>query len=113
MDKIFFVDLGVRNMIVSNFSPLDSRGDVGQLWENFLLSERRKKLAYQKELANTFFWRTYSGAELDYVEESNGQLHGFEFKWGAKAGKAPTSWLENYPTATYTCINRDNFLDFI
>jgi uncharacterized protein len=112
-DKIFFYDLGVRNSIINNFSPIEDRVDIGQLWENFLLLERRKKIAFNQWYRATYFWRTYTGAELDYIEEYDGVLNGFEFKWGSKIPKVPKSWIENYSNATFEYINRENFLDFI
>lgn len=113
MDKIFFYDLGIRNALIENFTPIHSRNDIGQLWENFLIAERRKKMEYQRLYANTYFWRTYSGAELDYLEERGGQLFGFEFKWKSARRKAPAAWLETYDNASYQLVNRDNFLEFV
>ena len=113
MDKIYFYDLGVRNALIENFNPLDSREDTGSMWENFLLVERRKKMEYERIFANTYFWRTYSGAELDYIEERDGNLYGFEFKWKPKKGKAPATWLETYQNASYQLINRESFASFI
>ncbi len=112
-DKIFFYDLGIRNAIINNFSPLEYRTDVGQLWENFLIVERQKKVTYSSQNRNIYFWRTYTGAELDYVEEYDGKLSGFEFKWGAKKPKSPKSWIETYKNASFEYINRENFLAFI
>ena len=85
MNKIYFFDTGVRNAIIENFSPVHLRNDVGALWENFLISERLKKSEYDGLYANRYFWRTHSGAELDYVEERNGKLIGYEFKWKSKS----------------------------
>ena len=82
--KIFFYDLGIRNTLIDNMNRLSRRNDTGQLWENFLIIERLKTLSYRKRLANRYFWRTYTGAEIDYVEESGGRLHGFEFTLGGK-----------------------------
>ena len=112
MNKIYFYDLGVRNNLINNFNPLALRNDVGQLWENFLVVERLKRNHYQRNRVNTYFWRTYTGAELDYVEEANGLLFGYEIKWG-KSAKAPASWLSTYANAQFECITRDNFLEYI
>ncbi|MCB0554774.1 MAG: ATP-binding protein [Phaeodactylibacter sp.] len=112
MNKIYFHDLGVRNNLINNYNPLALRTDTGALWENFLIVERMKKIKYARELVNSYFWRTYTGVELDYVEETGGMLYGFEMKWN-KSAKAPATWLENYPNAQYACINRDNFVDFV
>jgi predicted AAA+ superfamily ATPase len=112
MDKIYFYDLGIRNTIINNLNPLKYRDDSGKLWENFLICERKKLLAYQSILANTYFWRTYTGAELDYVEEMQDMLNGYEFKFGKCKQKAPRAWQETYPESTYQCINQDNYFNF-
>lgn len=112
-DKIFFWDLGVRNALIENFSPLASRDDNGKLWENFLIVERIKTQSYRLERSNRYFWRTYTGAELDYVEERDGILSGFEFKFSQKTAKAPQAWLETYAHSTFLTVNRDNYLDFL
>jgi len=113
MDKVFFYDIGIRNAIVENFNELAHRNDTGQLWENFLISERIKSTTYHRQPGNRYFWRTYTGAALDYVEEREGQLYGFKFKWGKKTAKAPRSWLETYPEANFRLINRESYLNFL
>jgi uncharacterized protein len=113
MDKFYFYDLGIRNLVINNFNPVNLRNDIGQLWENYVISERKKKLSYDNDFASCYFWRTYTGAELDYVEEKNNILSGHEIKYRKKKFKAPKSWLETYPNSTYTLINKDNFHDFV
>ncbi len=113
MDKIYFYDLGVRNALIENYNILSTRNDIGQLWENFLLSERMKKMAYEKAFANRYFWRTHSGAELDYVEEKDDQLFGFKFKWKTKKVRPPKTWLETYDNASFQVINPENFMAFL
>lgn len=113
MDKVYFYDLGIRNAILNNFSPLAARNDTGALWENFLVVERRKRNAYAPSPALPYYWRTYTGAELDYVEDLDGQLAGFEFKLTKKAPQAPASWVANYPGASYAGVSRENYLDFV
>jgi len=112
-DKIYFFDLGIRNMVIDNFKPLNQRNDVGALWENFLVIERMKRLAYSRMHSQTYFWRTYTGAELDYVEDRGGKLFGYEFKYGGKPARCPIAWSQTYPDSGYELINRDNYLDFI
>jgi len=110
--KIFFYDTGVRNAIIRNFNPLDIRSDTGGLWENFLISERIKKLAYENSLVNSYFWRTKQQQEIDYVEELSGTITGYEFKWNPKAkAKFPKSFMEAYD-ASIEVIRRDNFREF-
>ncbi|MDD5091787.1 MAG: DUF4143 domain-containing protein, partial [Candidatus Wallbacteria bacterium] len=112
-DKIFFYDLGIRNMVIGNFNTLSRRNDAGALWENLLIVERLKKLSAARIRARAYFWRTYTGAELDYLEEHNGELRGYEFKYGAKRVRCPASWSQVYPGASCDLINRENYLDFI
>ena len=113
MNKIYFYDTGIRNMLIENFNPLEYRQDTGFLWENFLMAERIKKMAYTPIFGSIYFWRTYGGAELDFVEERDGKLFGYEFKWKSSKAKAPVSWVETYENASFQVINRDNFLEFI
>jgi uncharacterized protein len=110
-NKIYFYDLGVRNALINNFNPLELRNDVGALWENFLILERLKYRHINFLSANQFFWKTYDGAEIDLVEERQGKLYGYEFKWGKKR-TAPKSWL-SYSHAQYKEINKENFADFL
>jgi len=113
MSKVYFYDTGIRNMLVDNFNPLLLRHDTGALWENFLMAERIKKTQYAQNYSSKYFWRTYSGSELDYVEDRAGQLNGFEFKWKAGKRKPPAIWLDTYHNSTYQLVNRDNFLEFV
>ena len=111
--KYYFYDNGIRNALISNFNPLSIRNDTGMLWENFLFMERMKKRSYTNMHANTFFWRTYDQKEIDLIEERDGKLFGYEFKWGTKKIKAPRKWTEEYPEAEFNVINQDNYLEFI
>jgi len=113
MDKIFFYDLGIRNILIDNLKPLKDRDDSGLLWENFLILERMKLNEDKRILFSDYFWRTHTGAELDYVEEKNGILYGFEFKSGKKVSKVPAGWLKAYPNSEFECINKNNYFDFI
>lgn len=111
--KIYFYDNGIRNMIINNLNPIDSRSDKGALWENFLISERIKIQNYHEHFSNNYFWRTIQRQEIDFIEEKNGNINAFEFKW--KSGgrnKIPKSFLENYQ-ATGKVIDKDNFREFI
>lgn len=111
-DKIYFWDLGVRNCIIQNFSSLATRNDVGEMWENLIVTERLKYLSNNQINSNSFFWRTYTGAEIDYIEEKNGELFAYEIKYSKARNKAPQTWTENYGN-NFKCITRDNFWEFI
>lgn len=112
--RFYFLDNGVRNAVINNFNPIEQRNDLGQLWENYLFVERMKLTSYRRIHANIFFWRTYDRKEIDYVEERDGMLHGFEFKWSARQKvKEPKEWRATYPNATYTVVHGENFLDFV
>ena len=112
-DKIYFYDLGVRNILINNLNDLADRNDVGQLWENFLMVERKKRNEYFVDLPSGYFWRTYTGAEIDYIEETGGKLKGFEFKYKDKKIKAPKTWLETYKNSSFKTITPANYLEFI
>jgi predicted AAA+ superfamily ATPase len=111
--RYFFWDTGVRNALINNFNYLASRDDTGMLWENFLTIERLKKQTYHSLYSNNYFWRTYEHQEIDWVEDRQGKLFGYEFKWGRKKVKAPSSWVKAYPDSEFHLINRENFTDFI
>jgi uncharacterized protein len=112
--KIYFYDNGVRNAILGNFSPVDSRTDFGMLWENFFISERMKFLHYNKIYAKRYFWRTTQQQEIDYLEECDGKLTAYEIKWNPiKKVHIPSTFTGNYPEAAFHHITRDNFWGFL
>lgn len=111
--RYYFWDNGIRNAVINNFNPLHFRDDVGMLWENFLFIEREKKRSYSGTAANAYFWRTYDRKEIDLIEEYDGGLHGYEFKWGQKKTKVKKAWIEAYPEASLDTVDRSNFLDFL
>lgn len=113
-NRWYFYDNGIRNAIIANFSRLDSRTDVGALWENYLASERIKNQNYTQKTVSNYFWRTYDQQELDRLEEENGILRGYEFKWNEnRKAKIPTAFAKGYPEASFEVINKQNYLDFI
>lgn len=111
--KYYFYDNGVRNGIIMQFNSLDMRNDTGQLWENFLMSERLKYLHYKRIFANRYFWRTYQQKELDYIEEINGKLYAYEYKFSKKEAKIPSEFQKVYEVEKFKTINKDNYLDFV
>lgn len=114
--KLFFWDLGIRNAVIGNFSPLESRTDSGALWENFIISERMKIKGYDTtSFARSYFWRTKDQSEIDYMEEEDGAMKAFEFKWNpSKSGaKCPPSFSTAYPEASFKVITPDNIEEFL
>lgn len=113
--KIYFYDLGIRNAILNNFAPLEMRSDAGALWENFFIMERMKYNHYADRAVNTYFWRTSDKQEIDYIEESNGELHLFEMKWNTKkqTTKFPNQFLTTYSPAHTDIITPDNYLSYL
>lgn len=111
--RYYFYDNGIRNAVINNFNPLQRRDDTGMLWENYLVSERLKKQSYERLHANNYFWRTYDQKELDWVEEREGRLYGYEFKYRANRAKPPKGWLETYDNAEFDLIHKGNYLQFI
>jgi uncharacterized protein len=112
--KIYFYDNGVRNTIINNFAPVEQRNDIGALWENFVISERKKQQAYNGFYGNSYFWRNTSGSEIDYIEEHDGKITASEFKWSPKA-KAGFSkiFIETYHPAEVKVIHRDNYWEWL
>ncbi|OHD54683.1 MAG: ATPase [Spirochaetes bacterium GWF1_51_8] len=111
--KIYFYDNGIRNAVIKNFNPLALRQDTGALWENFLVAERKKRNEYSGIWSNHYFWRNTSQQEIDYIEEMDGKMSGFEFKWGQNKLKTPRVFLEAYPGSDIRIITRENYRDFI
>jgi uncharacterized protein len=112
-DKSYFRDLGVRNAAIDNLKPLTERDNVGALWENFVLAERLKWLHYHQTLASLYFWRTYTGAEIDIIEEREGGLYAYECKWNKSHGRMPTSFLAAYPGASFEVITRESYRAYL
>ena len=110
--KIYFMDNGIRNAVIDDFRPFALRQDVGALWENYLIGERIRRSNNSGIVAHYYFWRTYTGQEIDLIEEIDHQLHAFEFKWGERMPQAPSAFANAYPDATYQVVNRTNYLGF-
>ncbi len=113
--RYYFFDNGVRNSLIQNFNPLSLRNDTGQLWENYLVVERRKANQAAHRAANTYFWRTYDQKEIDCIEERGGKLYGYEFKWQSGDIRRATrsEFLEAYPGSDLTTVSRENFEAFL
>lgn len=113
--KIFFWDLGIRNAVIGNLTQIENRQDVGALWENFVIAERMKMLAYNGSFAQTYFWRTKQQQEIDYLEEEDGKIKAFEFKWNPNkaAAKCPVSFLKAYQNPEFKVITPRNVDEFL
>ena len=112
--KIYFYDNGIRNAIINSFNILELRDDVGKLWENFLISERMKTQFYHRKFYSSYFWRTHAQQEIDYVEEENGKLFAYEFKWNEKKNvRFPNNFTEAYNPDIEKVINPSNFHEFV
>lgn len=111
--KYYFYDNGIRNAIVFNFNPLNVRDDVGKLWENFMVTERLKTQEYKGIHANNFFWRTWDKQEVDWLEEKEGNLFGYEFKYSSQKSKGCASFMKSYPEAKLQLITSQNYSNFV
>jgi hypothetical protein len=112
--KVFFYDNGVGNAILNNFSPLALRQDVGALRENFMVSERVKRNSYARDYRKIYFWRTQTQQEIDLLEEKDGVLYAYEFKWNFKRkAKIPKSFVDAYPNYRFEVITSENYIDFL
>jgi len=110
--KIYFYDTGIRNALINNFNPINLRNDIGQMWENFWISEKIKNNNENNIDVKNYFWRSYSKQEIDYVEEASGNISGFECKWSNEKvnKKTPSEWVELYPKAGYQVITPERFI---
>ena len=112
--KIYFYDNGVRNALIAQFQPIDLRQDIGALWENWLISERKKSLTYHSIPANTFFWRTRDQQEIDYVEERNGKMWASEFKWNPKRkARFSKAFTKTYSPHVLQTVHRNNYFEWL
>lgn len=112
--KIYFYDNGIRNAIIGNFNNIELRTDKGALWENYLISERMKLYSYQRMYGFRYFWRTNQQQEIDYIEERDGLMHAYEFKWNnKKSAKIPLTFSKAYPEYRFELIDNTNYTDFI
>ena len=113
--KIYFWDLGIRNAVIGNLSQVENRTDVGALWENLCIAERMKQLSYRGSLAHSWFWRTQQQKEIDYIEEENGRLQAFEFKWNERKAdsRCPAAFATAYPDATFQVITPANVEEYL
>jgi hypothetical protein len=112
--KIYFWDTGVRNTLIANYNPLNLRSDTGALWENFLIAERLKVNKLDANPCNTYFWRTIQQQEIDYIEEKEGKLFAFEFKWGkGKNPRLPKTFANAYLEHSFTTVSPENYWDFV
>lgn len=111
--KIYFYDNGVLNMLIGNFTTFQLRQDKGALWENFLVSERMKQLSYKQSIAKSYFWRTTTQQEIDYIETNADEVSAYEFKWATnKKVKLPKSFMDAY-NPSFLVVNKDNFREFL
>ena len=111
--RFYFWDNGIRNSVILNYNRITVRDDIGKLWENYCISERRKMNNYKLRLVNSYFWRTYDRKEIDLIEESGGKLSGYEFKWKKDKAKIQKYFFEVYPGSSLDIISIENYIDFI
>ena len=113
--KIYFWDLGIRNAVIGNLAQIENRNDVGELWENFAISERLKLNIYRNSVAQSWFWSTQQQKEIDYIEEEDADIKAFEFKWNERKAnvKCPESFSTAYPNVKYVVITPKNIEELL
>lgn len=112
--KIYFYDNGVRNALIGDYKPLALRNDTGALWENYIISERMKHNAYSGFYGKSYFWRTQQQQEVDYLEDYDGVLHAYEFKWNpVRQPRLTDTFAKGYPDHTFTVVTPENYQDFV
>ncbi len=78
MSKVYFEDLGLRNLALNNFNSLRIRQDNGAILENYLLGEITKA---NLTLFDLKFWRRKMGSEVDFIFSQNGENIPIEAKY--------------------------------
>ena len=112
--KIYFYDNGIRNTLIDNLSSVEIRTDAGALWENFLIAERMKFLKNNERWNKRYFWRTKEQQEIDYIEEEDGKLRAFEFKWSTHTkAKITKTFTNTYPQAQTQIVTPENYVEFV
>lgn len=110
----YFYDNGIRNILIENVNDIQIRNDAGELWENYIISERVKYQQYNQVLVSNYFWRTYQQQEIDWIEEREGELFAYEMKWNPKKKvSVPSAWKSAYPDSEFKAIHPENYLDWI
>lgn len=113
-NKFYFYDNGIRNALIADFKQIENRHDIGALWENFIISERIKHLNYFGRWVNYWFWRTKRQKEIDFIEEEDGEIHAYEFKWSPSLKeKAPKQFMEAYENSEFEVIHRENYEEYL
>jgi predicted AAA+ superfamily ATPase len=111
--KIYFYDMGIRNALIGNYQTMNLRNDIGGIWENFCISELMKKAQREGRRPHRYFWRTYSGKEIDFIEEEDGEIHAYEFKYSAdKKVILPKEFAQSYDVKSFDTINRLNWSSY-
>jgi len=103
MPKVYLMDLGLRNAILKNYSPLPDRDDIGKLYENYIY----------RYFIDTFpqsdinYWRTQSGQEVDFILDGK---RAYEVKWNGRqiADSKYQKFRESYPDILLYYIMRLN-----
>lgn len=112
--KWYFYDNGIRNALINNFSPINFRNDIGQLWEQWMITERMKFNSSVDYTPQYYFWRTYDGQEIDLLEvNSHQEMQGLEFKWGNRGKTVPAAFARAYPAAQWNEVSKESYFEWI
>lgn len=111
---IYFVDNGLRNVLISNFNPMFLRNDIDQLWRNWLISERIKWNRLNGKTAEYKFWRTHTRQSMDFIEIDGQKIAAYKSSWEKKKKvKFPAAFTEAYPTISMHTLNRSTYWGFL
>ncbi len=111
--KWYFSDNGLRNALIKNYNVLGFRNDVGTLWEQYCLNERIKFNQYKNRNVQFYFWRTYDGQEIDFIEVEGDKMEAFECKFSKAKIRIPAAFAKFYPHVQVTVLNNNNYLEYI
>lgn len=111
---IYFVDNGIRNVLINNFNPMTIRNDWDQIWRNWLISERIKWNRINNKEVEYYFWKTHTKQIMDYIEVENGVVSAYKTSWEKrKKMKFPASFAEAYPFSKSFALNRSTYWGFL
>jgi len=106
--KIYLYDIGIRNVLLKDFSPIEVRQDKGAVWENFVFLKLKSTLKTNMDLR---FWRTKKGDEVDFILLVDRKPLPIEVKSYLASPEVPVGlkrFLSRYPKTSKAYVINEN-----
>lgn len=111
---VYFIDNGIRNALIQNFTPFEDRFDQEILWKNWLISERFKWLRITNKNPNFYFWKSHTRQFIDLIEVEENEVFAMRCTWNKKKKiKEPPLFSAYYNDVIFKSINRSTYLGFL